>query len=797
MLTAFYWLPALVERDAIKLPLIAEQLGHIDATRHLRPLAEVLALPQRADPTQQNLALPIAVGWIQLVLAALATLFSWRALHHRYRSLLLFLWTALGALVFLNTPLSAWFWRNIPLIGFTQFPWRALGLASLLLALMSAIGGRLLWLGLGDRRGKIAAILATTIGLILYAAPWTYTLLRDDFAANGVSDLQRFERESGQLALSSYGEYLPISADAGQLETARLKERFAENDAIARLLPSATVDILAQEWRGTAASLRLDSDQAQTLVFDWLFVPGWTAAIDGRSVEVFPSTPAGLVALDVPAGQFALRVSLARTAVQSLAGALSGIGLASAILITLLWRRQGYDRAEAPAAIERERSWLLVFAGIGIAVFFVKALALDPAETPIKQRRFGSVEEAPARANFERKIDLLGVDAPAWDIDEPTVAFTLFWRLHGAPLERDYASIVRMRDPQGLIVAEASSFAPGGLAASNWLPGAYIKDVIALHLPPYTPPLPQAYTFDVGLYDVESLRALSLINAAGDPQDVKYEITALRLKRSAAANDAPPLQATTGDDLADLIEPPALPKTATAGDALRFHWVWRKLRASAADGSAQLLWLDERGAVVAFSAPLPLVQGYHFADWRLGDVNRGHHRSIVPASLPAGHYALGIRPLDGAGLPTGDVIALEQVMTVALPQREFEAPRLEFDSGVEWENGIVLHGFSARTSGEVDLVWGTNRLLDESLHLFAHALDEDGKIAAQWDGVPADWTRHTTGWIEGEYVTTNHRFALPEGTYRLRLGWYAAATGERIGVAGSDALELEQLLVIE
>jgi hypothetical protein len=797
LLTAFYWLPALLERDSIKLPLIAEQLGHIDVTRHLRPLAEVLAIPQTSDPTQQNQALPIAIGWIQMILAALATMLSWRAPHRPYRSLLLFLWIALGALLFLNTPLSASLWQNIPLIGFTQFPWRMLGLASLVLALMSAIGGRLLWLGFGDRRGKIALVLATTIGLILYATPWTYTRLHDSFAANGILDLQRFERESSQLTLSSYGEYLPVTADASRLEIARLIERFSESDAVARLLPSATVDILAQEWRGTAASLLVESDQAQTLVFDWLYVPGWIAAIDGQRVDVFPSTPAGLVALDVPAGQFALRVSLAPTAVQSLAGALSGIGLASSIVFTLFWRRRANEPAHAPADIARERNWLPLFAALGIAVFFVKILALDPADTPIKRRQFGVVEDAPARANFARKIDLLAVDAPIRDIDEPTVAFTLYWRVHGPPLERDYASIVHMRDPQGQIIAEATSFAPGGLATSNWLPGAYIKDVLELHLPPFTPPLPQAYTFEVGLYDVESLRALSLINAAGDPQDVKYEIAALRLKASASANDAPLPPAKTGENHADLIEPPTLPKSATAGDALRFNWVWRKLRASAADASAQLLWLDERGAVVAFSAPLPLVTGYDFADWRLGESNRGHHRSIVPASLPAGHYALGIRSLDAAGLATEPIITLDQVMTVALPQREFKAPGLDFESGAEWENGIVLHGFSLRPKGEVDLVWGTNRPLDESLHLFVHALDENGRIAAQWDGVPVDWSRHTTGWIEGEYVSTRHHFALSAGKYRLRLGWYAAATGARIGVAASDALELQPLLLIE
>ena len=45
----------------------------------------------------------------------------------------------------------------------------------------------------------------------------------------------------------------------------------------------------------------------------------------------------------------------------------------------------------------------------------------------------------------------------------------LYWRLHDAPLDRDYSSIVRMRDPGGFVVAEAHSFAPGGLATRKWL----------------------------------------------------------------------------------------------------------------------------------------------------------------------------------------------------------------------------------------------------------------------------------------------------------------------------------------
>lgn len=800
MLTAFYWLPALAERDTIKLPLIAEQLGHIDVTRHLRSLSEALALPQIADPTRQNQALPIAVGWPQLILAALGALLSLRAPHRRCRSLMIALWLVVGVLLFLNTSPSAWLWRNLPLIGFTQFPWRLLGLASLLLALMNAVGARLLWLGRGRRRVRLAVLSAFLVALMLYSMPWTVTLFRNDVDVDDIGQAQRFERESGQLALSSYAEYLPVSADAGQLDATRLIARFAESDVIPRLLPSATLDILSQDWRGTSAALRLRSAEAQTLVFDWLYVPGWAAAIDGDPIAVFPSTPAGLLALEAPAGEFDLQLSLSPTPAESLATALSGIGLASAGMTLLFWTGLTRDGAQRRSSSEPHGQWLLIFAAVGIALFLLKALALDAADTPVKRSQFGDVREAEALANFGNRIDLLAVEAPAEAFTGPTVIFKLYWRLHGAPLRRDYSSVIRMRDPQGFVVAQASAFAPGGLATSNWLPSAYIQDLIALEAPPFTPSLPEPYTFDLSLYDSESLEALSLINEAGDPQDDKFLIGALRLRPAEAdfqEANVLPLPPDLGDELAKLVAAPHLPDSATAGDALQFSWVWRKLRGGRTGAMAQLLWLNESGAVAAAGDALPLAHGYDFVDWRVGEANRGHHQVIIPANLGGGRYRMGIRPLDAMGEPQGDILLLDRTMTVTAPQRAFEAPRFDFASGEEWANGIVLYGFSLGANGELELTWGSRRTLSESLRLFVHALDADARIVAQWDGVPVDWTRPTTGWVKGEYITTSHAFPLPTGEYSVAVGWYRPASGERIGVGAADALELQQLLVIE
>jgi len=800
MLTAFYWLPALAEREAIKLPLIAEQLDHIDVTRHLRPLSEVFALPQSADPTQQNPTPAISLGWPQLLLAAVGTLLSWRPAYRQYRALLIFFWLVLATLVFLNTPASAWVWEHIPLLGFTQFPWRTLGLASLALALMAGIGARLLWLSLDEGRRALVLIGALSLALLLYALPWTYTLYYDGVDVADIRDLQRYERESGQLALSSYAEYLPVGADASQLDANKLLERFLESDRIPRLLPSPNLDILAQEWRGTAADLLLWSDQAGTLEFDWLYVPGWAASIDGERVPVFPSAPAGLVALEAPAGQFGLRVALEPTATQSLAWALSGLGLVGASALLLLWQKLPIATPLPPQSARLDGPWLLTFALIGLAVFLLKSVALDALDSPIKRSRFGNIQLAAATANFGDQIDLLAVEMPSASSGEAILNFRLYWRLRDAPVDRDYASVIRMRDPQGLVISEASSFAPGGLATSNWLPGAYIEERIALEIPAFTPPLDQPYTFDVGLYDVDTLGSLSLINAAGDPQDVKFRIAELPLRDTVTAAEArppEPLQAVDERDLALLLEAPNLPASATAGDTLQINWLWRKLRDTDSSMAAQVLWLDDNGDEAAAADPLPLVRGYDFARWDIGETNRGHHLLIVPLTLRAGAYSLGIRPREADRSSAGDIILLEASMTVDVPLRVFEEPRSDFDLGLAWDNGIVLKGISLDTNGDIELVWATRRRLNESLHLFAQALDADGRIAAQWDGVPVDWTRPTTGWVEGEYVTTRRRFSLPAGQYRLRLGWYAPATGERVGVAAADALELEQMLVIE
>ena len=296
LLTAFYWLPALAENDAIKLPLIAEQLSHIDVKRHLRPLSEIIALPQTADPTQQNQNLPISVGWVQLVFAGIGTLLSCRAPHRRLPL------AYAGALVrcrFLDLPQYA-----ALRLALGEYPLDRLYAVSLAHAGIGKLavsvddrGWRYGCSGesLGGGRRGVALVGGMTLLLVLYALPWTYTLYHDDVALDDIRDLQRFERESGQLALSSYAEYLPVSADARHLDPQRL------SGSIRRRTMSYRAYFPRIRWRswsrnggGPQRNRGWIRRGAQTLVFDWLYVPGWAAIIDGTYGGGFPLDACGL-----------------------------------------------------------------------------------------------------------------------------------------------------------------------------------------------------------------------------------------------------------------------------------------------------------------------------------------------------------------------------------------------------------------------------------------------------------------------------------------------------------------------
>jgi hypothetical protein len=102
-----------------------------------------------------------------------------------------------------------------------------------------------------------------------------------------------------------------------------------------------------------------------------------------------------------------------------------------------------------------------------------------------------------------------------------------------------------------------------------------------------------------------------------------------------------------------------------------------------------------------------------------------------------------------------------------------------------------VNGLPAKMApgGDLQLTfqWLDQQTPPQSLRVFVHVQDAAGTLAAQSDGVPANWTRPTTGWLPGEYVADSRSLHLPAdlapGTYTVWAGLYRADTGERLTTA--------------
>jgi hypothetical protein len=154
----------------------------------------------------------------------------------------------------------------------------------------------------------------------------------------------------------------------------------------------------------------------------------------------------------------------------------------------------------------------------------------------------------------------------------------------------------------------------------------------------------------------------------------------------------------------------------------------------------------------------------------------------VPAELETGEHTWAVVVSSGPQIGLG-------ALAVTVPYRQFTAPPtgrvLGADLGPITLYGLTLPADSqAGGSLPLTLVWRADETPTASYHVFVHMHGPDGALAAQSDGVPADWTRRTPGWLRGEFVADARLLPLPAelapGPYELFAGLYDPATGARL-----------------
>jgi len=136
---------------------------------------------------------------------------------------------------------------------------------------------------------------------------------------------------------------------------------------------------------------------------------------------------------------------------------------------------------------------------------------------------------------------------------------------------------------------------------------------------------------------------------------------------------------------------------------------------------------------------------------------------------------------------------LEQNISIKPIKQFFGADQIELiGAGVKVRQPL-------NTQGRVDVLlnWKSLSRLDQDYTVFVQLLDANGVLIAQHDGQPAASYMPTSTWQPQTLVSDRHSIIFPsttpEGDYRLIVGLYLPATGERLrlGNSNQDSLLLQ------
>ncbi len=658
-LIAFFWLPFLLERSAVKLDVIGP--GHFDFRRHFLSLREMLGSSQRVDWGAVGPRFRHNLGMAQWVLAlpSIGVLLGFGGIGassgipeskpgQRARFTLAYFALAGLGLIFLMVPLSKVVWESVPVMPYMQFPWRLLGPANLMLAVCAAGAATLLPVGAWWREPLLAVGLAVVLALalpLLYPPPW-----EAEFGGTTPADSIRWEWENSALGTTSTGDFLPTEAAQTRMHPeASLITSYETSGPVDKVnratLPDDTT-VKVVEHGPLQDRLSVSTTEPFLLRLYTFYFPGWHAYVDGEEVEIEMGRPEGFITFWVPAGEHEVLVRFEDTPPRIIGWAISAVGLVSLIVALIL---APADRRVTPCRGPSGR-WLVWMAGALMIVVGFKELLVDPRGWLYRHSSPGEalVAQQSVKVSFDGQIELLGYDLPKRSIRSgQTLSVVLYWRAQTS-LEHNYQSFVHLANPLHVLWGQKDHLNPGELPTQRWPTDRYVWDEYKLRVLPGTPP--GDYMVNVGLYSMWDGYRLQRYDEQGQVAGDSLVIGSITVKRP--LRQPPPSTLDMAQQISlsfpeggvTLLGYTNSRERVTTSESWTLTLFWRADQKSPAVERRDIVLLDSAGREVlqhpASGAP---VDGRHpFQNWRSGEVVRDQ-LVFAPTDLPPGVYQVGLK----------------------------------------------------------------------------------------------------------------------------------------------------------
>jgi len=345
-LSAFFWLPALLEKNMVH-STSSLTGGFFDYHFHFLVLGQLFKRVWDFSPSipgpQDRIGFMFGEGlWLAFLLAPV---FIFRCARNKNYDLL---WPTLAGMIgagiclFMTLPQSSRVWDRLPLISFVQFPWRFLLPATFFGALLAAA----LPLNL-PRRWRLAAVLSLV--LLAVAASGQYFRVRYVF--------QDMERKTFVIAE-------PSMAHAAVLDPKLVSpDRYLTIDEIRKLgvtstasddylpmtctkpptaVPAQAVEpiggeakVISSTWGYPQVHAEVQASGFQDVAVNQFYFPGWQARLDGAKAPIKIEPQSGRMLVTLPPGRHFLELEFKDTSIRRWSKYISVAALA--FLMLWLW----------------------------------------------------------------------------------------------------------------------------------------------------------------------------------------------------------------------------------------------------------------------------------------------------------------------------------------------------------------------------------------------------------------------------------------------------------------------------
>ncbi len=317
---AFYILPLVYESGYVNLNSTTQ--GYFDFHNHYTTLKQLFVSNYwgyGASNWGDGDGLSMAVGYIQWILGIGTVLLMFlRSVLHRKKlePVVWLLFATTLALLFLTHNKSTFVWESLDFMRFIQFPWRFLAPIIFCLSLMSGYLGNFL------SNKRFILIVISVVTVVLNAG-----FFREDIWYK-VDDQYYFSgAEWLRQRSASIGDYWPVYGPIPKDPPEAYIGNFLPDISRSNLKVFNKVEVTDLSLYGSRVTLPV------------AYFPGWTAKVDGKTVDVKPDKESGLVALNLSEGVHKVELRFTNTPIRFVGNIISILTVFGAVFI---WIRKPF-----------------------------------------------------------------------------------------------------------------------------------------------------------------------------------------------------------------------------------------------------------------------------------------------------------------------------------------------------------------------------------------------------------------------------------------------------------------------